>query len=50
MIRTVTEVVINRFYVKLQLLPTTRQDSVEFIFHQDVLPLCAHDRHASFWT
>jgi len=31
----VKEVEINWFHLKMQLLPATRQDSGEFIFHQD---------------
>jgi len=31
----VKEVIINRFHLKMQLLPATRQDSGEFIFQSD---------------
>jgi len=31
----VKEIAINWFHLKMQLLPATRQDSGEFIFHQD---------------
>jgi len=33
--KIVKEVVINKFYLKLQLLPAMSQDSGEFIFQQD---------------
>jgi len=33
--KLVKEVVINRFHLKMQLLPATHQDSDEFFFQQD---------------